>query len=80
MTLEINILNFFKKLLTCIIFKYILIKIKAMALAIAEPFNYPVDLAQYPDYMLEIEYPMDFSLIKSRLDNQVISLSLKILI
>ena len=42
-----------------------------MALAIAEPFNYPVDLTQYPDYMLEIEYPMDFSLIKSRLDNQV---------
>ena len=37
-----------------------------MALAIAEPFNYPVDLTLYPDYMLEIEYPMDFSLVKSR--------------
>ena len=31
-----------------------------MALAIGEPFNYPVDLTLYPDYMLEIEYPMDF--------------------
>jgi len=40
------------------------------ALAIAEPYNYPVDLQVYPDYMLEIEYPMDFNLIKSRLDNQ----------
>jgi len=43
---------------------------QVMALAIAEPFNYPVDLTLYPDYMLEIEYPMDFSLVKSRLDNQ----------
>ncbi|XP_023331466.1 bromodomain and WD repeat-containing protein 3 isoform X10 [Eurytemora carolleeae] len=43
---------------------------QVMVLAIAEPFNYPVDLTQYPDYMLEIEYPIDFSLIKSRLDNQ----------
>ena len=41
-----------------------------MALAHAENFNYPVDLTAFPDYMLEIEYPMDFSLIKSRLDNQ----------
>ena len=40
-----------------------------MALAHAENFNYPVDLESFPDYMLEIEYPMDFSLIKSRLDN-----------
>ena len=40
-----------------------------MGLAHAENFNYPVDLTMFPDYMLEIEYPMDFSLIKSRLDN-----------
>ena len=40
-----------------------------MALAHAENFNYPVDLTAFPDYMLEIDYPMDFSLIKSRLDN-----------
>jgi hypothetical protein len=33
---------------------------QVMALAIGEPFNYPVDLTLYPDYMLEIEYPMDF--------------------
>jgi hypothetical protein len=33
---------------------------QVMDLAIAEPFNYPVDLTHYPDYMLEIEYPMDF--------------------
>ena len=43
---------------------------QVMALAHAENFNYPVDLTLFPDYMLEIEYPMDFSLIKSRLDNQ----------
>ena len=40
-----------------------------MSLAHAENFNYPVDLTAFPDYMLEIEYPMDFSLIKNRLDN-----------
>ena len=33
---------------------------QVMSLAIGEPFNYPVDLTHYPDYMLEIDYPMDF--------------------
>ncbi len=40
-----------------------------MSLAIAEPFNYPVDLTAYPEYMLDIEYPMDLTLIKARIDN-----------
>jgi hypothetical protein len=40
-----------------------------MSLAIAEPFNFPVDLTAYPEYMLDVEYPMDLTLIKSRLDN-----------
>ena len=40
-----------------------------MSLAIAEPFNYPVDLTNYPEYMLDVEYPMDLSLIKARVDN-----------
>ena len=35
-----------------------------MGLAIAEPFNYPVDLTAYPEYMLDVEYPMDLSLVK----------------
>jgi bromodomain and WD repeat domain-containing protein 1/3 len=41
-----------------------------MQLAIAEPFNYPVDLTAYPEYMLDVEYPMDLSLVKARLDNR----------
>ena len=40
-----------------------------MSLAIAEPFNYPVDLTNYPEYMLDVEYPMDLSMIKARVDN-----------
>ena len=44
--------------------------LQVMAMAHAENFNFPVDLTLFPDYMLEIEYPMDFTLIKSRLDNQ----------
>ena len=40
-----------------------------MSLAIAEPFNYPVDLTNYPEYMLDVEYPMDLNLIKARVDN-----------
>ena len=43
---------------------------EVMQLAIAEPFNYPVDVTAYPEYMLDIEYPMDLSLIKARLDNR----------
>ena len=35
-----------------------------MELALSEPFNSPVDLTQYPDYMLYVEYMMDFNLIK----------------
>ena len=42
---------------------------EVMELAASESFNYPVDLTAFPDYMLEIQYPMDFTLIKSRLDN-----------
>ncbi len=40
-----------------------------MSLAIAEPFNYPVDLTAYPEYMLDVEYPMDLTLVKARVDN-----------
>lgn len=40
-----------------------------MELAISEPFNYPVDVTAYPEYMLDVEYPMDLSLIKARVDN-----------
>ena len=40
-----------------------------MELAIAEPFNYPVDLTQYPEYMYETEYMMDFNMIKARVEN-----------
>ena len=41
-----------------------------MELAIAEPFNFPVDLTAYAEYMLDVEYPMDLSLIKARLENK----------
>ena len=41
-----------------------------MGLAIAEPFNYPVDLTAYPEYMMDVEYPMDLSLIKARVENE----------
>ena len=40
-----------------------------MELAIAEPFNFPVDLTQYPEFMLDTEYLMDLNLIKARVDN-----------
>jgi bromodomain and WD repeat domain-containing protein 1/3 len=40
-----------------------------MELAIAEPFNFPVDLTNYPEYMVDVEYPMDLSLIKARVDH-----------
>ncbi len=40
-----------------------------MELAIAEPFNYPVDLTAYPEYMLDVEYMVDLSLIKTRVEN-----------
>ncbi|XP_066989654.1 bromodomain and WD repeat-containing protein 3 isoform X2 [Macrobrachium rosenbergii] len=43
---------------------------KIMSLAIAEPFLVPVDLNDYPMYALIIDYPMDLTTIKSRLDNR----------
>ncbi|KAK7075021.1 Bromodomain and WD repeat-containing protein 3 [Halocaridina rubra] len=43
---------------------------KIMSLAIAEPFLVPVDLNDYPTYALLIDYPMDLTTIKSRLDNR----------
>ena len=43
---------------------------QAMSLAIAEPFAAPVDLNLYPSYALVVEYPMDLSTIKARLDNR----------
>ena len=43
---------------------------QAMSLAIAEPFAAPVDLNAYPSYALVVEYPMDLSTIKARLDNR----------
>ena len=41
-----------------------------MSLAIAEPFAAPVDLNMYPSYAFVVEYPMDLSTIKARLDNR----------
>ncbi|KAB0802050.1 hypothetical protein PPYR_04236 [Photinus pyralis] len=42
---------------------------KVMGLAIAEPFLAPVDLSQYPTYAYIVEYPIDLSTIKARLEN-----------
>lgn len=41
-----------------------------MSLAIAEPFVAPVDLNLYPSYAYVVEYPMDLSTIKARLENR----------
>lgn len=41
-----------------------------MSLAIAEPFAAPVDLNLYPSYAYVVEYPIDLSTIKARLDNR----------
>jgi len=41
-----------------------------MGLAISEAFLTPVDLNLYPDYSYIIEYPIDLSTIKSRVDNR----------
>lgn len=43
---------------------------QVMSLAIAEPFAAPVDLNLYPSYAFVVEYPMDLSTIKARLDNR----------
>ncbi|XP_043242655.1 PH-interacting protein-like [Amphibalanus amphitrite] len=40
-----------------------------MQLAIAEPFLAPVDLNRYPTYAQIVEYPIDLSTIKARLEN-----------
>ena len=41
-----------------------------MELAIAEYFNYPVDLDAYPKYAMVIGYPIDLNTIKQRLENR----------
>ena len=41
-----------------------------MELGIAENFITPVDLNVYPEYAYSIEYPIDLSTIKARLDNR----------
>lgn len=43
---------------------------QVMSLAIAEPFAAPVDLNLYPSYAYVVEYPMDLSTIKARLENR----------
>ena len=43
---------------------------KIMELSIAEPFLTPVDLDAFPWYAMVIEYPVDLSTIKARLDNR----------
>ena len=43
---------------------------EVMRLKIAEPFASPVDLHLYPSYASVVEYPMDLSTIKNRLDNR----------
>lgn len=42
---------------------------QVMSLAIAEPFITPVDLNIYPAYAFVVEYPIDLSTIKTRLEN-----------
>lgn len=37
--------------------------------SVAEPFNAPVDLNAFPLYAYIIEYPIDLSTIKARLEN-----------
>ena len=43
-----------------------------MQLSIAEPFLVPVDLGRYPVYAMVIEYPIDLTTIKSRLENRLV--------
>ena len=42
---------------------------QVMSIAIAEPFTAPVDLNHYPAYAFVVEYPIDLSTIKARLEN-----------
>ena len=44
--------------------------LQVMSLAIAEPFVAPVDLNMYPTYAYIVEYPIDLSTIKARLENR----------
>ena len=37
--------------------------------SVAEPFNAPVDLSAFPEYARSIEYTIDLSTIKARLEN-----------
>ena len=43
---------------------------QVMELSVAENFSAPVDLNAYPDYAMVIEYPIDLSTIKARLENR----------
>ncbi|XP_046404459.1 bromodomain and WD repeat-containing protein 3-like isoform X2 [Ischnura elegans] len=43
---------------------------QVMALSVAEPFVAPVDLNRYPTYAMVVEYPVDLSTIKARLENR----------
>ncbi|ODM99229.1 PH-interacting protein [Orchesella cincta] len=43
---------------------------QVMGLAISEAFLTPVDINRYPEYAISIEYPIDLSTIKARLDNR----------
>ena len=40
-----------------------------MSHAVAKPFNAPVDLTAFPVYAVIIEYPIDLSTVKARLEN-----------
>ena len=43
---------------------------QVMELSVAENFIAPVDLNAYPEYAMVIEYPIDLSTIKARLENR----------
>uniref|UniRef100_A0A0A9Z626 PH-interacting protein n=1 Tax=Lygus hesperus TaxID=30085 RepID=A0A0A9Z626_LYGHE len=41
-----------------------------MGLAVAEPFNAPVDINVYPTYSYIVEFPIDLSTVKARFENR----------
>ncbi|VVC30293.1 Six-bladed beta-propeller, TolB-like,WD40-repeat-containing domain,Bromodomain,WD40 repeat, conserved [Cinara cedri] len=41
-----------------------------MGMSLAEPFLAPVDIQEYPSYAYIVEYPIDLSIIKARLENR----------
>ena len=43
---------------------------QVMTLSVAEPFLVPVDLNAFPLYAMTVEYPIDLTLIRSRLENR----------